>query len=398
MGTTASPKSSAGTPRSHGARLFQVEVRGMRRITHQDLIRIDRVRVLGSGFRSAAMPRATAECLYLGCSHDVRYKSVFGLGDDASWIDEIDERVDEFFEHDVDNDGKVSWEEWMHSKAATVLSKENRLHQVLSADEKVALACIFKNADRNGDGMITRVEALSYYQIRLEHMIMHGIVPNLQSHERSEWVQRTVQYFFDAHGCLDCEGIDLDEFCEREAKFVIMDRFSKQANQARKLAQRFDTKLGASLDSALQPLKLDQARMEHARLLFQEHARGINGMSFSELKGLLKTLRVGKENFPANRLRKVRKQAFKAADKDRNNRLNFVEFLAAYSFFYVRFGDFGVFAEANDGISIATEDKKERYFFNPVQLENFAEELEQKNRHILDSRLRVPTSKPRTWD
>jgi hypothetical protein len=36
------------------------------------------------------------------------------------------------------------------------------------------------------------VEALSYYQIRLEHMIMHGIVPDLKSHERSEWVQRTV--------------------------------------------------------------------------------------------------------------------------------------------------------------------------------------------------------------
>jgi Ca2+-binding EF-hand superfamily protein len=102
-----------------------------------------------------------------------RYKSVFGLGGDVSWTDdELDERVDEFFEYDVDNDGKVSWEEWMHSKAAMVLSKESRLHQVLSgdqsglagmyltaisADEKFALGCIFKNADRNGDGMITRV-------------------------------------------------------------------------------------------------------------------------------------------------------------------------------------------------------------------------------------------------
>lgn len=199
-----------------------------------------------------------------------------------------------------------------------------------------------------------------------------------------------VRCFFHSHGRLEHQGIGLEEFQEREAQFVIMDRFSKK-HTANECSQKFQAKLDASLESEQAPLEFDQLRVEHARLLYKEFDPDNNGISFSELKLLLKNLKIA--NMCPSLLRKLRKKAFKSADKDQNQRLDFQEFLSIYSFFYLRSGDFAVFAQAAEGIVINTDDSKARFFFNADQLESFVDGVEQQRRLQVSKELAVHTHK-----
>lgn len=306
------------------------------------------------------------------------YKSVFGT-DATPWDEEeIEEKVDLFFErHDVDRDDTVSWQEWMHSRSALMLSQENRLREALCGDEKIALNCIFRSADRNKNGQISWAEALNFYSIRLDHMIMNGIVPKLDDRARRVWVQWTVKSFFNAHDRLEYEGIGLEEFQESEAKFVIMGHSSKKANLAHALSSpKNQAKLDEGLDSEQAPLELDQVRLEHARLMYKQYDSDNNGISFSNLKALLKDLKI--VSVSPSVLRRIRRKAFKAADQDHDQLIDFQEFLSIYSFFYARSGDFHLLPHLSEGIVVNTEECKARYFFDADQLESFADGVEQK--------------------
>jgi len=271
---------------------------------------------------------------------------------------------------DIDNDNVVTWMEWMETKAFLILDMNNQLQRALTENETIALKALFDSLDGDNDGVITQDEAREYYKIKVEQMIAVGMVPPLDYYAKQEYVLNKVEHFFRFHDRDSSNEITNEEFNAEESKFVLMDRFRKQAHVAHGSVLKFEKDLQTSADMEKQPLVLDKHTMEHAKLIFDESNDG-KGMSFEDLKKGLKGLKI--RNVSAKQLKAVRKKVFKEADRDGSRMLDFHEFLAVYSFFHVREFDFDVFLEASDGIGVDEDGDGvvDTYLLNNAQTERY---------------------------
>jgi len=303
------------------------------------------------------------------------FKKKFG---DNVVMNDLDERVDFFFKYrDIDGDGTVSWMEWMETKAFLILDMNNQLERALTENEIMALNGLFNQLDLDSDGVITLDEAREYYKIKVDQMITVGLLPALDYYAKQEYVLEKVDHFFRFHDKDGDRCCTKTEFNAEESKFVLMDRFRKQAHVAHGSVLKFEKDLQTSADLEKQPLVLDKHLMEHAKLIYDEHNSTGDGIHYDDLKKVLAALRI--KDVTKKQIRQVRKKVFAAADVDDSKCLDFHEFLAVYSFFHVRTFDFDVFLEASDGIGVDEDGDGvcDVYLLTGAQTERYMEGAEE---------------------
>eukprot|EP00658_Telonema_sp_P-2_P055077 TRINITY_DN437_c0_g1_i18.p1 TRINITY_DN437_c0_g1~~TRINITY_DN437_c0_g1_i18.p1 ORF type:complete len:266 (+),score=96.16 TRINITY_DN437_c0_g1_i18:143-940(+) len=174
-------------------------------------------------------------------------------------------------------------------------------------------------------------------------------LPNLGYYLKLEYVQNKVKHFFRFHDRDQSELVALPEFEAEEAKFVIVDRYRKKAQELNGSVIKMERELTEGAALGVRPLVLTTEQVEHARLKFEEYDKNGDGVDMRELRMLLKEVKL---HITKKEMNSFRKSAFQQADRNSDGVLDFHEFLAAYSFFYVRKLDFDVFCDAEGGVGV----------------------------------------------